>query len=100
MTLKVRKIWGVIMEDDFKKLTDIIEENNLFPQTAVYLVGIKIALEEKEKLEQALDLACEVLDIADGILFDLYDRYLDTYYDTKDKHEWKNYLLESVEDNE
>ena len=41
-----------------------------------------------------------ILDIADGILFDLYDRYLDTYYDTKDKHEWKNYLLESVEDNE
>lgn len=53
-----------------------------------------------ERLEKALDLACEVLDIADGILFDLYDRYLDTYYDTKDKQEWKNYLLESVEDYE
>lgn len=53
-----------------------------------------------ERLGKALDLACEVLDIADGILFDLYDRYLDTYYDTKDKQEWKNYLLESVEDNE
>ena len=41
-----------------------------------------------------------ILDIADGILFDLYDRYLDTYYDTKDKHEWKNYLLESVKEDE
>ena len=49
------------MEDDFKKLTDIIEENNLFPQTAVYLVGIKIALEEKEKLEQALDKASDII---------------------------------------
>ena len=97
MTLKVRKIWGVIMEDDFKKLTDIIEENNLFPQTAVYLVGIKIALEEKEKLEQALDLACKKLEDQDSILFDLYDR-LDDYYETKDRYEWKKYLLESVKE--
>lgn len=87
------------MEDDFKKLTDIIEENNLFPQTAVYLVGIKIALEEKEKLEQALNLACKKLEDNDSILFDLYDR-LDTYYESKDRHEWKEYLLESVKDDE
>ena len=85
------------MEDDFKKLTDIIEENNLFPQTAVYLVGIKIALEEKEKLEQALDLACKKLEDQDSILFDLYDR-LDDYYETKDRYEWKKYLLESVKE--
>ena len=85
------------MEDDFKKLTDIIEENNLFPQTAVYLVGIKIALEEKEKLEQAFELACKKLEDNDSILFDLYDR-LDAYYETKDRHEWKNYLLESTND--
>ena len=76
------------MEDDFKKLTDIIEENNLFPQTAVYLVGIKIALEEKEKLEQALNLACKKLEDNDSILFDLYDRS-DTDYETKDRYEWK-----------
>ena len=74
------------MEDDFKKLTDIIEENNLFPQTAVYLVGIKIALEEKEKLEDN-----------DSILFDLYDRS-DTYYDAKDRHEWKKEILERAEE--
>lgn len=87
------------MEDDFKKLTDIIEENNLFPQTAVYLVGIKIALEEKEKLEQALNLACKKLEDNDSILFDLYDRF-DTYYPTSDRFEWKEYLLESVKDDE
>ena len=85
------------MEDDFKKLTDIIEENNLFPQTAVYLVGIKIALEEKEKLEQALNLACKKLEDNDSILFDLYDRS-DTYYDAKDRHEWKKELLERAEE--
>ena len=85
------------MEDDFKKLTDIIEENNLFPQTAVYLVGIKIALEEKEKLEQALNLACKKLEDNDSILFDLYDRS-DTYYETKDRHEWKKEILERAEE--
>ena len=86
------------MEDNFEKLADIIKENNLCGQALDYLVDIKKALEEKEKLEQALDLACEILDIADGILFDLYDRYLDTYYDTKDKHEWKKELLERAEE--
>lgn len=53
-----------------------------------------------KRLEKALDLACEVLDIEDGMLFDFYDRCLDTYYDTKDKHEWKKYLLESIEEDE
>ena len=85
------------MEDDFKKLTDIIEENNLFPQTAVYLVGIKIALEEKEKLEQAFELACKKLEDNDSILFDLYDRF-DTYHPTHDRYEWKKELLERAEE--
>lgn len=85
------------MEDDFKKLTDIIEENNLFSQTAVYLVGIKIALEEKEKLDQAFELACKKLEDNDSILFDLYDRF-DTYHPTHDRYEWKEHLLESVND--
>lgn len=88
------------MIDSFDNLSDICIKNNLGAETVDYFVDIKKALEEKEKLEQALDLACEVLDIADGILFDLYDRYLDTYYDTKDKQEWKEYLLESVEEDE
>lgn len=88
------------MLDSFEKLADICIKNKLGAETVDYLVDIKKALEEKEKLEKALDLACEILDIADGILFDLYDRYLDTYYDTKDKYEWKEYLLESVKADE
>ena len=85
------------MEDDFKKLTDIILENNLFAQTAVYLVGIKVALEEKEKLEQLFEIACKELEDKDSTLFDLYDR-LDTYYDTKDSNEWKKEILERAEE--
>lgn len=67
------------MIDSFDKLADIIKE--------------------KEKLEQALNLACRELEDKDSMLYDLFDR-LDTYYDTKDKHEWKKELLESVIDNE
>lgn len=52
-----------------------------------------------ERLEQALNLACRELEDKDSMLYDLFDR-LDTYYDTKDKHEWKKELLESVIDNE
>ena len=85
------------MKDDFKKLTDMIEENNLFPQTAVYLVGIKAALEEKEKLEKALELACKKLEDNDSVLFDLYDRF-DTYHPTSDRYEWKKELLERAEE--
>lgn len=49
--------------------------------------------------EKALELACFELEGKDSILFDLYDR-LDTYYESKDRHEWKEYLLESVKDDE
>lgn len=87
------------MIDSFEKLTDICINNNLGGQTVDYLVDIKKTLEEKEKLEQALDLACRELEDKDSMLYDLFDR-LDTYYDTKDKHEWKNYLLESVNEDE
>ena len=89
----------VIMIDSFNKLADICIKNKLGDETVDYLVDIKKALEEKEKLEQALNLACRELEDKDSMLYDLFDR-LDTYYDTKDKHEWKNYLLESVEDYE
>ena len=50
-------------------------------------------------MEQALDLACKKLEDQDSILFDLYDRF-DTYYPTSDRFEWKEYLLESVTDDE
>lgn len=89
----------VIMIDSFNKLADICIKNKLGAETVDYLVDIKKALEEKEKLEQALNLACRELEDKDSMLYDLFDR-LDTYYDTKDKHEWKNYLLESVNEDE
>lgn len=87
------------MIDSFDKLADICIKNKLGAETVDYLVDIKKALEEKEKLEQALDIACKELEDKDSTLFDLYDR-LDTYYETKDRHEWKEYLLESVKDDE
>ena len=91
---------GVVsMIDSFNKLADICIKNKLGAETVDYLVDIKKALEEREELEQALDLACRELEDKDSMLYDLFDR-LDTYYDTKDKHEWKKELLESVIENE
>ena len=81
------------MIDSFEKLADICINNNLGAETVDYLVDIKIEL---GKLEEALELACKKLEDQDSTLFDLYDRF-DTYYPTSDRHEWKEYLLESVE---
>ena len=87
------------MIDSFNKLADICIKNKLGAETVDYLVDIKKALEEKEKLEQALNLACRELEDKDSMLYDLFDR-LDNYYETKDIFEWKKELLESVIDNE
>ena len=87
------------MIDSFNKLADICIKNKLGAETVDYLVDIKKALEEKEKLEQALNLACRELEDKDSMLYDLFDR-LDNYYETKDRYEWKNYLLESVKEYE
>ena len=84
------------MIDSFEKLADICIKNKLGAETVDYLVDIKKALEEKEKLEQALNLACRELEDKDSMLYDLFDR-LDNYYETKDIFEWKEYFLESVE---
>lgn len=84
------------MTDSFEKLADICIKNNLGAETVDYLVDIKIEL---GKLEEALELACKKLEDQDSTLFDLYDRF-DTYYPTSDRHEWKEYLLESVETDE
>lgn len=94
--MKIR-FGGVIMEDSFEKLADIIKENNLCSQALDYLVDIKRELKEKERLEEALELACKELEDKDSTLFDLYDR-LDTYYETKDRYEWKKELLERAEE--
>ena len=85
--------------DSFDKLADICIKNGLGAETVDYLVDIKKALEEKEKLEQALNLACRELEDKDSMLYDLFDR-LDNYYETKDIFEWKEYFLESVEADE
>lgn len=85
------------MEDSFEKLANIIKENNLCGQALDYLVDIKKALEEKEKLEQLFEIACKELEDKDSTLFDLYDR-LDTYYESKDRREWKKELLERAEE--
>ena len=87
------------MTDSFEKLADICIKNKLGAETVDYLVDIKKALEEKEKLEQALNLACRELEDKDSMLYDLFDR-LDDYYETKDIFEWKEYFLESVEADE
>ena len=49
------------MIDSFEKLTDICINNKLGAETVDYLVDIKKALEEKEKLEKALDKACDII---------------------------------------
>ena len=85
------------MEDSFEKLADIIKENSLGGQALDYLVDVKRELKEKERLEEALELACKELEDKDSTLFDLYDR-LDTYYETKDRYEWKKELLERAEE--
>lgn len=100
------------MEDSFEKLADIIKENNLGSQALDYLADIKRELKEKERLEwvaeeryriennalfRAYNLACYELEKNDNILFDLYDR-LDTYYETKDRYEWKEHFLKIAEE--
>lgn len=87
------------MIDIFEKLADICIKNNLGAETVDYLVDIKKALEERERLGKIFNLACKELEDKDSTLFDLYDR-LDTYYDTKDRYDWGLYLLESVKADE
>lgn len=87
------------MEDGFNELVHIHIINDLGEQADYSLADIKKALEEKEKLEKAFELACKKLEDKDSTLYDLYDS-LDYYYESKDKHEWKKYLLERVEEDE
>ena len=85
--------------DSFDKLADICIKNGLGTETVDYLADIKKVLEEKEKIEKALELACKKLEDNDSVLFDLYDRF-DTYHPTSDRYEWKKELLERAEDYE
>ena len=49
------------MTESFDKLVNICLENNLGEQTVDYFIDIKKELEEKEKLEQALDKASDII---------------------------------------
>ena len=49
------------MTDSIEKLADICIKNKLGAETVDYLVDIKKALEEKEKLEKALDKASDII---------------------------------------
>lgn len=53
-----------------------------------------------DRLNKAFELACFELEEKDYKLFDLYDLYIDTYYDNKDRHEWRRELLERAEEYE
>lgn len=81
------------MEDNFEKLADIIKEKERL-EAVVERCQI-----ENNTLYEALLIACKELEDKDSTLFDLYDR-LDTYYETKDKYEWKKELLERAEETE
>lgn len=92
----------VSMTDSFDKLADICINNNLGAETVDYLIDIKKTLEEKEKMDQALDKAC-------CVIADLNDctNNCSGYYPTcpfkyecwkldgciSDKEKWKKYFM-------
>ena len=78
------------MIDSFEKLADICIKNKLGAETVDYLVDIK----------KAFELACFELEEKDYKLFDLYDLYIDTYYENKDRLEWRRELLERAKEDE
>lgn len=85
-----------LIENYYIKHYEDLNKDELLVMFKDTLIVLNIALVGYEKV---LYLACCELEDKDSILFDLYDR-LDTYYESKDRHEWKEYLLESVKDDE
>ena len=85
-----------LIENYYIKHYEDLSKDELLVMFKDTLIVLNIALVGYEKV---LYLACCELEDKDSILFDLYDR-LDTYYESKDRHEWKEYLLESVKDDE
>lgn len=53
-----------------------------------------------ERLEKAFELACFELEEKDYKLFDLYNLYVDVQIDIKDRHAWKQELMDRVEEDE
>ena len=85
-----------LIENYYIKHYEDLSKDELLVMFKDTLIVLNIALVGYEKV---LYLACCELEDKDSILFDLYDR-LDTYYESKDRHEWKEYFLESVEADE
>ena len=85
-----------LIENYYIKHYEDLNKDELLVMFKDTLIVLNIALVGYEKV---LYLACCELEDKDSILFDLYDR-LDTNYESKDRHEWKEYLLESVKDDE
>ena len=85
--------------DEFMEYCNRLDHQGLINLIEGMYVEDIMEQERFEILGKAFELACKELEDKDSTLYDLYDR-LDTYYETKDKHEWKEYLLDSVEEDE
>ena len=91
------------MIDSFEKLADICIKNKLGAETVDYLVDIKKALEEKERLEKALELACDIITDLNDCTNKGSAKYPTCPFKNKcgtfdgcigDKEKWKKYLME------
>ena len=96
------KLGDCSMIDSFDKLVNICINNDLGEQTVDYFIDIKKVLEEKEKLEQALDKACCVIaDLNDCTNYRSVDyptcpfKYECWKFDgcIGDKEKWKKYFM-------
>ena len=85
--------------DEFMEYCNRLDHQGLINLIEGMYVEDIMEQERFEILGKAFELACKELEDKDSMLYDLFDR-LDNYYETKDRYEWKNYLLESVKEYE
>ena len=85
--------------DEFMEYCNRLDHQGLINLIEGMYVEDIMEQERFEILGKAFELACKELEDMDSTLYDLYDR-LDTYYETKDRHEWRRELLERAEDYE
>ena len=85
--------------DEFMEYCNRLDHQSLINLIEGMYVEDIMEQERFEILGKAFELACKELEDKDSTLYDLYDR-LDTYYETKDRYEWRRELLESAEDYE
>ena len=91
------------MTDSFEKLADICIKNKLGAETVDFLVDIKKALEEKERLGKALELACDIITDLNDCTNKGSSKYPTCPFKNKcgtfdgcigNKEKWKKYLME------